>query len=58
VTYLLKARIVAPEKQPLLASGFKTTFISLQRLGKYVLPAMDKHATIKLLLERVRSKGL
>jgi hypothetical protein len=28
VEYLLKARIVELEKQPLLANGFETTFVS------------------------------
>jgi hypothetical protein len=31
VAYLLKARIVGPEKQPLLANGSETTFVSRQR---------------------------
>jgi hypothetical protein len=31
VAYLLKARIVEPEKQTLLANNFETTFISRQR---------------------------
>jgi hypothetical protein len=30
VAYLLKARTVAPEKQPLLANGSETTFVSTQ----------------------------
>jgi hypothetical protein len=30
VAYLLKARIVEPEKQPLLADGSETTFVSRQ----------------------------
>jgi hypothetical protein len=30
-TYLLKARIVEQEKQPLLANGSETTFVSRQR---------------------------
>jgi hypothetical protein len=36
VAYLLKARTVEPEKQPLLANGYETTFLSGQRLGKHV----------------------
>jgi hypothetical protein len=31
VTYLLKARTVQPQKQPLLANGSETTFVSRQR---------------------------
>jgi hypothetical protein len=44
---------VEPEKQPLLASGSKTTFISRQRLGKHVHAVTDTHATIEVLLETV-----
>jgi hypothetical protein len=55
VAYLLKARTVEPEKQPLLANGFETTFISRQRLGKHVPAATDTHATIEVLLETVFS---
>jgi hypothetical protein len=53
VAYLLKARTVEPEKQPLLANGSETTFISRQRLGKHVTAATDTHATIEVLLETV-----
>jgi hypothetical protein len=42
VAYLLKARIVEPEKQPLLTNGSETTFISRQGLGKHVPAATDK----------------
>jgi hypothetical protein len=49
--YLLKARTVEPEKQPLLVNGYKTTFISRQQLGKHVPAATDTHATIEVLLE-------
>jgi hypothetical protein len=31
VTYLLEAKTVEPEKQPLLANGSETTFVSSQR---------------------------
>jgi hypothetical protein len=31
VAYLLKARTVEPEKQPLLGNGYETTFVSRQR---------------------------
>jgi hypothetical protein len=34
--YSLKAGTVDPEKQPLLANGFETTFVSGQRFGKHV----------------------
>jgi hypothetical protein len=50
VAYLLKARTVKPEKQPLLANGSETTFVSGQRLGKHVPAATDTHATIEVLL--------
>jgi hypothetical protein len=48
VTYLLKARNVEPEKQPLLADGSEIIFVSRQtkeRLGKHVTAATDSHAT-------------
>jgi hypothetical protein len=44
VAYLLKARTVEPEKQPLLANGSETTFVSRQRLCKQVSAATDTHA--------------
>jgi hypothetical protein len=31
VAYMLKTRTVDPEKQPLLANGSETTFVSMQR---------------------------
>jgi hypothetical protein len=34
VEYLLKARTVGPEKQPLLVNGSERTFVSMQRLQK------------------------
>jgi hypothetical protein len=37
MTYLLKARTVEPVKQPLLANGSETTFISRQRPRKELL---------------------
>jgi hypothetical protein len=46
VAYLLKARTVEPEKQPLLANCSEITFISMQRLCKHVPVAPDTHATI------------
>jgi hypothetical protein len=55
VAYLRKARFVEPEKQPLLANGSETTFVSKRRLGKYVPTATDKRATIEVLLETVFS---
>jgi hypothetical protein len=45
VAYLLKARTVELEKQLLLVNGSETTFVSMQRLGKCVLMAMEKHTT-------------
>jgi hypothetical protein len=55
MAYLLKARIVEPEEEPLLANGSETTFVSKQSLGKHVPAAMHKHATIKALLETMYS---
>jgi hypothetical protein len=52
MVYLLKARTVEPEKQPLLANGSETTFVCRQRLGKHVPAATD---TIEILLETVFS---
>jgi hypothetical protein len=45
VAYLLKTRTVEPEKQPLLATGSETTFVSRQRHGKHVPAASDTHTT-------------
>jgi hypothetical protein len=53
VAYLLKAKTMLPEKQPLLANGCETTFVSRQLLGKHVLAAMDTYATIEVILETV-----
>jgi hypothetical protein len=50
---LLKAKTVEPEKQPLLANGSETTFMSRKRLGKHVPAATDKHAKLEALLETV-----
>jgi hypothetical protein len=55
VAYLLKARSVEPEKQPLLANGSETTFTSGQRLGKHAPAAPDTHGIIEVLLETVCS---
>jgi hypothetical protein len=55
VVYMLRARTVGPEKQPLVANDSETTFISRQRLGKYVPAATDTHATIQVMLETVFS---
>jgi hypothetical protein len=55
VAFLLNARTVEPEKQPLLANVFQTTFVSRQRLNKHVPKAKDKHAIIEVLLETVFS---
>jgi hypothetical protein len=49
VAYLLRARIMLPEKQPLLASDSKMIFVSRQRLGKHVPAATDAHSTIDVL---------
>jgi hypothetical protein len=48
VAYLLKARIVEREKQPLLANGSETTFV----FGNHVLAETDTHATIDICLKR------
>jgi hypothetical protein len=55
VAYLLKAGAMEPERQPLLASGSGTTFVSRQRFGKRVPAATDTHTTIEVLLETVCS---
>jgi hypothetical protein len=55
VAYLLKARTVEPEAQPLLANGSETTFVSRQWLGKHVPVATDMHAIREVLLEKVFS---
>jgi hypothetical protein len=51
VPYLLNARTVEPEKQPLLVNGSETIFVSRQRFAKHVPAATDKHATPEVLLE-------
>jgi hypothetical protein len=58
VVYLLKARTVEWEKQPLLGNGSGTTFVSTQRLGKHVPAATDTHATTEVQLETVFSTRL
>jgi hypothetical protein len=55
--YLLKAKIVELEKQPLLASGSETTFVSRQRHDEHVPQPTDAYATIDE-LHSVRAKGL
>jgi hypothetical protein len=55
VAYLLRARTVEPEKQPLLANGSETKFVFRQRLRKYVPAATDTHETIEVPLETVFS---
>jgi hypothetical protein len=55
VAYVLKARTVAPERQPLLKNDSETTFVSRQRLDKHVPVATDTHETIEVLLETVFS---
>jgi hypothetical protein len=59
VAYLLKAGTVEHKKEPLLANGSEITFVSMQRLSKYVLAATNKHATIELFVfYSVLAKGL
>jgi hypothetical protein len=55
VAYLLKARTVETQKQPLIANGSETTFVARQRLGKHVRAATNTHETIEVLLETVFS---
>jgi hypothetical protein len=57
VAYVLKARTVEPEKQPLLANGSETTIDYRRQLGKYVPTATDTHATIEVLYS-VRAEEL
>jgi hypothetical protein len=47
VAYLLKARAVELEKQPLLANGSETTIISGQWLSKHV-PVETNNVTIPI----------
>jgi hypothetical protein len=58
VAYLLKARTMEPQKQPLLANGSETTFVPKQRFGKHVPATTDKHATIEVLLETVSTQSV
>jgi hypothetical protein len=53
VADLLKPRTVEPKKQPLLANGSETTFVSRQLLDKHVPASTDTHASIEVLLETV-----
>jgi hypothetical protein len=55
VTYLLKARTVEADKQPLVPNGSETTFVARQWLCKHIPAATDMHATIEVLLETVFS---
>jgi hypothetical protein len=55
VQYLLRARTVVSEKQPLLANGSEKKIVSRQRLGKHVPTAADNHAKIEVLLTTVFS---
>jgi hypothetical protein len=43
VTYLLKARTVEPEKQPLLVNGSEIIFLSRQRLGKHIRIGLQQY---------------
>jgi hypothetical protein len=58
VEYLLKARSVEPEKQPLLAKGSETTFVSRQRVGKHVPAATDTYVTEERCFLRDRAEML
>jgi hypothetical protein len=59
VAYLLKARTVEPEKQPLLANGSESAFVSTQRRSKHISAATNPDATIKeLCFLLVRAEGL
>jgi hypothetical protein len=44
LAYLLKTKTVETEKQPLVANGSETTFLSRQRLDKHYPAATDTHA--------------
>jgi hypothetical protein len=44
-----------PEKQPLLANGSETSFVSRQRLDKHVPAVTDTYARVAILLETVFS---
>jgi hypothetical protein len=55
VAYLLRAKTVEPEKQPLLANGSETTFVSRQLLGKHIPAATGMNTIIQVLLETVFS---
>jgi hypothetical protein len=50
VAYLLKAKTVEAEKQPLLVNSSEITFVSRQWLSKHIPVTMDMHATIEVLL--------
>jgi hypothetical protein len=52
VAYVLKARTVEPYKQPLLANGYETSFVSRQMLGKHIPAATNTHETIEILWKR------
>jgi hypothetical protein len=56
VAYLLKARTVELEKEPLLANGSEI-FVSRQRFCKHVPAATDTHAIIEVPLETLFSTG-
>jgi hypothetical protein len=55
VAYLLNARTVETEEQPLLENGSETIFVSWQQLGKHIPVATDTLAIIEVLLETVFS---
>jgi hypothetical protein len=56
VTYLLKARTVKPERQPLLANGTET-FVSRQRSQTAGSRGKSPHETVEILLETVFCMG-
>jgi hypothetical protein len=55
VAYLLKARTVESDKQPLLANGFEITSVSRPRLGKHIPTSTGTHVTIEVLLQTMFS---
>jgi hypothetical protein len=52
VAYLLKTRTVGPKKEPWLANGSETTFVSSERMSKHVPPATDTNAIIEVVFKR------
>jgi hypothetical protein len=60
VVYLVKARTVEPEEEPLLANGSKTILVSRQRLGKHGngYACNNRGTVINGVFYSVRARGL